>query len=61
MLITATQVIAIELPVLITYFCYKETQGGKVTKRKKEIFYKEIQTGNVTKRKKEDGKQFKQL
>ena len=29
MLLTATQVIAIELAILITYFCYKETQGAK--------------------------------
>ena len=36
MLLTATQVIAVELAILITYFCYKETQGGNVTKRKKE-------------------------
>ena len=36
MLLTATQVIAIELAILIIYFCYKETRSGNVTKRKKE-------------------------
>ena len=56
MLLTATQVIAIELAILITYFCYKETQGGNVTNRKKESCYKETQTGNVTRRKKENWK-----
>ena len=35
MLLTATQVIAIELAILIIYFCYKENQGGNVTKRNK--------------------------
>ena len=51
MVLTAIQVIAIELAILITYFCYKETQSGNVTKRK-ESCYKETQTGNVTRRKK---------
>ena len=36
MLLTATQVIAIELAILIIYFCYKETRRGNVTKGKKE-------------------------
>ena len=36
MLLTATQVIVIELPILLIYFCYKETRSGNVTKRKKE-------------------------
>ena len=34
MLLTATQVIAIELAILIIYFCYKETRRGNVTKGK---------------------------
>ena len=36
MLLTATQVMAIELAILIIYFCYKETRRGNVTKGKKE-------------------------
>ena len=36
MLLTATQVIAIELAILIIYFYYKETRRGNVTKGKKE-------------------------
>ena len=36
MLLTATQVIAIELAILIIYFCYKESRSGNVRKRKKE-------------------------
>ena len=52
MVLTAIQVIAIELAILITYFCYKETQSGNVTKRKIESCVKETQTGKVTRRKK---------
>jgi len=55
MVLTAIQVIAIELAILITYFCYKETQSGNVTKWK-ESCYKETQTGNVTRRKKKNWK-----
>ena len=36
MLFTATQVIAIELAILIIYLCYKETRSGNATKRQKE-------------------------
>ena len=36
MLLTATQVIIIELPILLIYFCYKETRSGNVTRRKIE-------------------------
>ena len=35
MLLTATQVIAIELAILIIYFCYKETQRCNITTRQK--------------------------
>ena len=36
MLLTTTQVITIELAILIIYFCYKETRSANVIKRKKE-------------------------
>ena len=56
MVLTPIQVIAKELAILITYFCYKETQSGNVTKRKIESCYKETQTDNVTRRKKPNWK-----
>ena len=36
MLLTATHVIAIELAILIIYFCFKETRRVAETKGKKE-------------------------
>ena len=36
MLLTAPQVIAIELAILIIYFCFKETRRVNVTKENKE-------------------------
>ena len=36
MLLTVNQVTAIEIAILIIYFCYKDTRRGNVTKGKKE-------------------------